>query len=151
MSSKNFTSGLIQKEVILPGNRAVEAVDETKIKFFYKTQKTSDGTVLDDNFPSKQPLEMIYGKQFKLEVWEECLKTMELHERAKFRVDRELLSCYALVAKSLRDIAKGQDPSSCGDKEHGSQEHHCCGMQAMLKNGLGYPDLDDFLKVSLYD
>ncbi|OQV22263.1 eIF-2-alpha kinase activator GCN1 [Hypsibius exemplaris] len=139
-------TGLIEKEIVKHGSQLIEAVDETKIKFFYRTVKTSDGTVLDDNFPGKEPLELIYGKQFKLEVWEECLKTMELHEVARFTVQRELLSCYALVAKSLRDIAKGKDSSNCGDREHGSGDHHCCGMQNMLKNGLGYADLDEFLK-----
>ena len=148
MLPKNFTNGLIKKEVVKPGSRIVEPLDETKIKFFYRVQKTSSSSaVLDDNFPGKEPLELIYGKQFKLEVWEECLKTMELHEMATFTVDPSLLSCYPLVAKSLRDIEKGKDPSNCGDHEHGQQEHHCCGMQSMMKNGLGYADLDEFMKV----
>ena len=36
----------------------------------------------------KKPMELLVGKQFKLEVWEQCLKTMRRNEVAEFTVDK---------------------------------------------------------------
>lgn len=136
------------KEVLKEGIRPPCTDNDTKVKFFYKVTKASDGTVVDDNNASGEPLELVFGKQFKLEVWEECLKTMKLHEIAQFSVEKDQLNCYPLVAKSLRDIAKGKDPRKKCDHDHetGESGHHCCGMQKLMENGLGYPDLDELMK-----
>lgn len=48
------------------------------------------------------------------------------------------MGAYPIVAKQLRDIAKGKNPS-----EHRT---HCCGMMALQEMGLGYPDLEELLK-----
>ncbi|XP_055339763.1 AH receptor-interacting protein-like [Paramacrobiotus metropolitanus] len=135
----------IRKHILKEGTDAIPVTNDTKIKFFYKTIKP-DGTILDDNNAQSDPLEMLFGKQFKLEVWEECLKTMRLHEIARFSVDRDLLSSYPLVAKSLRDIAKGKAPNSCGHDHGDGGQHRCCGMQTLMEQGLGYPDLDALIK-----
>ncbi len=46
-----------------------------------------------------------------------------------------MVGAYPMVAKSLRDIAKGQT-------EH---PQHCCGL-TLKEHGLGYPDLDELMK-----
>ncbi|ESO05839.1 hypothetical protein HELRODRAFT_184898 [Helobdella robusta] len=108
---------------------------DTKIYFRYQTRLCdNDHTVLDDNRKDKKPLELIIGKQFKLEVWETCLKSMRPNEVASFIVHASLVSNYPMVAKSLREIRCG----SC------STGHHCCGM-TIRELGLGHPDLDNLL------
>lgn len=145
MSSRNIANGKISKTILTEGTDPIPSQNDTKVMFYHKTTRLSDGSVLDDNRNHSTPLEIIFGKQFKLEVWEECLKTMQLHEVARFTVSADLLSCYPLVAKSLRDIAKNHDGTKCIE-EHDHEQHHCCGMQSLLIKGLGYPDLDDFMK-----
>jgi AH receptor-interacting protein len=43
--------------------------------------------VLDDNRKDEKPMELIFGKKFKLEVWETCIKSMRVDEVASFIVD----------------------------------------------------------------
>jgi hypothetical protein len=47
-----------------------------------------------------------------------------------------LLGAYPIVAKSLREIRAGKATAPT---------HHCCGL-ALKEPGLGYPDLDAFMK-----
>ncbi|KAH9502844.1 hypothetical protein Btru_074609 [Bulinus truncatus] len=82
-------------------------------------------------------MELIFGKKFKLEVWEMLLKTMKVKEVAEFTCDVKHTAIYPVVAKSLRDIFKGNS------HEHKS---HCCGMMALSEQGMGYTDLDELLK-----
>lgn len=110
--------------------------DGTKVTFLYQTRLTNDNhTVIDDNRKDKKPMELIFGKKFKLEVWETCLKSMRPSEVSSFTVDVSLLGAYPLVSKSLRDIRKGKTHTN----------HHCCGM-SLKDHGLGYPDLDDLMQ-----
>lgn len=46
-----------------------------------------ENIVLDDSKKDKKPLELIIGKKFKLEVWENCIKTMKRDEVASFTVE----------------------------------------------------------------
>lgn len=41
---------------------------------------------MDDSKAINKPMELIIGKQFKLEVWETLLKTMRVKETAEFLV-----------------------------------------------------------------
>ncbi|XP_052238554.1 AH receptor-interacting protein-like isoform X2 [Dreissena polymorpha] len=84
-------------------------------------------------------MEMILGKKFKLEVWEELIKTMRVKEIAEFIVDQKHVDQYALVSKQLRGIF------SKNPKKH-AENGHCCGMMAMSEHGLGYADLDELVK-----
>ncbi|XP_038074792.1 AH receptor-interacting protein-like [Patiria miniata] len=130
----------INKQLIHPGKGDLsEYRDGTKVYFYYKVTKCNDeGTVLDDSRLQKKPFELITGKQFKLDVWEKCLKTMREGEVAEFTVAPSQLTTFAPVMKKLRDIAKG----TVDNPEGG----HCCGMAQMNQVGLGYPDLDEYLK-----
>lgn len=56
--------------------------------FHYRTMKADeDRTVLDDSRHTGKPMELIFGKKFKLEVWEKLLKTMKVKEVAEFTCD----------------------------------------------------------------
>ena len=61
-----------------------------QIFFHYKTLKCDDDhTVIDDSRKHKdtQPMQLVTGKKFKLEVWEACLTSMLKDEVASFTVD----------------------------------------------------------------
>ena len=49
-----------------------------------------DKTVVDDSRKWTAPMEIIIGKQFKLEVWELCLQTMAVGEVASFKVKQQV-------------------------------------------------------------
>ena len=44
------------------------------------------GDVIDDSRKHPQPMELLLGKQFKLEVWESIVRTMAVGEVAEFHV-----------------------------------------------------------------
>lgn len=132
----------IYKKVLYGGQGELPAFpDGAKAIFHYRTLKTDEEkTVLDDSKKSNKPMELIFGKKFKLEVWEKLLKSMKVKEVAEFTCEMKHTAVYPLVAKSLRDIFKGKTDHN----HHGSS--HCCGMMAMTNQGLGYPDLDELMK-----
>ncbi|KAJ8044243.1 AH receptor-interacting protein [Holothuria leucospilota] len=137
----NLRNG-ITKKVIYPGKGDLpEYHSETKITFHYRCAKLNEGnTVLDDSrVGTGQPMELVTGKQFKLDVWEECLKTMRVQEVADFFVDRSHLTVFPAVMKTLRDVRKG-------GQAHNHKDSHCCGLAKMNKEGLGYDDLDALVK-----
>ncbi|KAK0068839.1 AH receptor-interacting protein [Biomphalaria pfeifferi] len=130
----------IYKKIIYGGEGDLpEIPDGAKATFHYRTLKTNEEqTVLDDSKHIGKPMELIFGKKFKLEVWEKLLKTMKIKEVAEFTCDIKHTAVYPLVAKSLRDIFKGKS-----SHEHTS---HCCGMMALSEQGMGYSDLDELMK-----
>lgn len=79
-------------------------------------------------------MELVLGKQFKLEVWEVIVQKMGLNEVAKFTVDKSLVQQYPFISKTIRD----------SHKPHGERKH-CCGM-TLQNEGLGYKELDDLFK-----
>jgi len=59
-----------------------------QVTFRYQTRLCDDDrTVIDDNRKDAKPMELIFGKKFKLEVWETCLKSMRVDEVASHIVD----------------------------------------------------------------
>jgi len=90
-------------------------------------------------------MEMIIGKKFKLEVWEQALKTMWSQEVAKFSVKKNLLFDYPIAAKQLREYYESITAKACGHKHEPKQRQHCCGYNVM-ENGVGYEDLDQLIK-----
>ncbi|XP_054724004.1 AH receptor-interacting protein-like isoform X2 [Uloborus diversus] len=80
-------------------------------------------------------MELILGKQFKMPVWEECIKTMRVEEVADFTVKKSLVDSYPLVSKSYREFA-GISKGSKGS---------CCGMMTFA-GGVGHSDLDTLLR-----
>ena len=69
-----------------------------QVYFRYQTKLCDDDkTVIDDNRKDPKPLELIFGKKFKLEVWETCLKSMRVDEVASFVVDASVCWCISFV------------------------------------------------------
>lgn len=130
----------VQKKVLHAGRGPVpEFSDGDRVKFHFRTETTDDaGSVLDDS-RKHTPMELILGKQFKLEVLEAAVKTMALGEVSEFTIDKALLHTYPIVAKTLRD---SWDPAH----KPAAAPSGCCGMMATSAPKLGYPDLDALLQ-----
>nr|CAG4651991.1 EOG090X09NR [Triops cancriformis] len=130
----------IVKKIVYAGKQPVpEFPNGSKVTFHYVTKRTlEDGTsiVVDDSHKMGQPMELLLGKQFKLEVWESLVKTMAVGEVSTFHVDKSLVMPYPIVAKTLRDA----------HRKVGHQHKHCCGFMSLQEGGLGYPDLEQLLK-----
>lgn len=59
--------------------------------FHFKTTKCDSlKTVIDDSREKGKPMELVLGKQFKLEVWEVIVQKMAINEVAVFRVDKSV-------------------------------------------------------------
>ena len=70
-----------------------------KVTFHFKTQQITAvadsqelhrGVVIDDSRSFPQPMELLIGKQFKLEVWEAIIKTMKTKEVAEFHIEKNV-------------------------------------------------------------
>lgn len=69
-----------------------------QVKFHFTAQLVSKdasgeidyGEVIDDSHKFTQPMELLIGKQFKLEVWESVVQTMAISEVAEFYVDKSV-------------------------------------------------------------
>lgn len=56
-----------------------------------KTETCEDEPrLIDDSRQWKNPVELLFGKKFKLEVLEACVRTMLLGELASFTVDKSV-------------------------------------------------------------
>jgi len=109
--------------------------------FHFKTFKTDEEkTQIDCSRDLGQPFELLIGKKFKLEVWEELIKTMREREVARFTCHRSLVGGYPIVSKSLRTVAKKAKGEITEEHNH---HEHSCSLSAMKSTG--YPDLDDLL------
>nr|CAG4641029.1 EOG090X09NR [Eulimnadia texana] len=145
MDRKSAIQQKVHKKIVHVGKGAnVTFSAGTKVLFHFTTQvlrsfedETADGPVIDDSRKFGKPMELVLGKQFKLEVWESAIQTMALNEVAEFRIHKSLCLPYPIVAKTLRE-------SYWGKKTDHVHTHHCCGGLAMQK--LGYEDLDELLK-----
>lgn len=51
-------------------------------------------------------MELIFGKKFRIPIWETCLKTMRINEVAEFTLPPSDILDFPFVSKQLRDIAK---------------------------------------------
>ncbi|XP_061402912.1 AH receptor-interacting protein [Musca vetustissima] len=128
----NIDNALIEKKTISPGKQYIPLKPGTRVKFHFQTKKP-DGTILDDSRKMANPMELVLGKKFKLEVWEVIVQKMALHEVAQFTVNKKLVAQYPFISKTLRDVGKKVE-----------ERRHCCGM-SLQNDGLGYKDLDDLL------
>uniref|UniRef100_W8B8P9 AH receptor-interacting protein n=1 Tax=Ceratitis capitata TaxID=7213 RepID=W8B8P9_CERCA len=124
---------LITKHTIHPGKEYIPLKQGTRVKFSFQTRKVDDGTLLDDSREMGQPMELVLGKKFKLEVWEVIVQKMALNEVAKFTVHKSLVTQYPFISKTLRDVSKKVE-----------ERRHCCGM-TLQNEGIGYKDLDELL------
>jgi len=128
----------IVKKIIYAGKTSVAFRDGTKIYFHFQTKLCDQNkTVLDDSrkMGKGEPLHIVLGKKFKLEVWEAILQQMALNEVAQFTVDKSLVVQYPFVSKTLRDMHKPPD----------ERQKHTCAM-TLQSEGIGYDDLNELIK-----
>ncbi|EDW00327.1 AH receptor-interacting protein [Drosophila grimshawi] len=124
----------IHKEVLNPGNKYIELIPGTRVKFHFQTRRANDIRIVDDSRKIDKPMELVLGKKFKLEVWEVIVQKMSLNEVAKFTVNKSFCAQYPFISKTLRDIGKKPE-----------ERRHCCGM-TLQNEGMGYEDLDELLQ-----
>ena len=53
--------------------------------------KVEVGETIDDSHNFEQPVELLIGKKFKLEVWETVIQSMAVKEVAEFEVDKNVI------------------------------------------------------------
>ncbi|XP_072949425.1 AH receptor-interacting protein [Epargyreus clarus] len=126
----------IVKNIIHSGYRYVPIKDGCKVHFHFQTWRLDPQRVLLDDsrkIGKKEPMVMIIGHKFKLEVWETVIKMMAVGEIASFRVKQELVFSYPFVAKTLREL----------DKPPHKVKHSCT--MSLHQEGLGYADLDGLI------
>ncbi|KAF2360892.1 Tetratricopeptide-like helical domain [Trinorchestia longiramus] len=141
----------VKKHIFHPGTGDVPYPNGTKVIFHLRAEalpldcdlaKTTfppspelQCDLIDDSRQWKQPVELLLGKQFKLEILEESVKNMKTGELSAFFIDKKLLATYPVVSQTLRKALSKNPPPA--EKESG---HRCCGMG--VKEGLGHADLD---------
>ncbi|XP_013145080.1 PREDICTED: AH receptor-interacting protein isoform X2 [Papilio polytes] len=109
----------------------------TAAHFHFQTWKLGKERILIDDskkIGQKEPMVLVIGHKFKLEVWETIVKLMAVGEVASFRVKKELVYSYPFVSKTLRDLGQEQQ-----------QIKHTCTM-TLHTEGIGYSDLDDLIR-----
>lgn len=119
--------------------------DGSKVWFNFRTYVIKDDDerqLLDDSRQSKHPFELLIGKKFKLDVWETLIKTMRVNEVAEFVCETTHVGSYPIVSKSLRGMWNKENHKH--DHNHEHEHQHQCGFSA-LSQGLGYPDLDEYV------
>jgi len=138
----------IQKKVLHAGRGDLPQFGPgTKCTFHFVARRLdSENTQLDDSRKWVKPMELIFGKKFKLESWELSLETMRLGEVASFTTKRVYTHSYPIVAKTLRDNYAAENKGH-DHKKHKPGGGHMCGMMAMqAEGGLGYDDLNQLMK-----
>lgn len=79
----------IVKTVVHAGTKTINFLPGTKIIFHFKTTKCDfNRTLIDDSRIMGNPMELVLGKKFKLEVWETIVQKMALNEVACFKVHK---------------------------------------------------------------
>ncbi|XP_004685170.1 PREDICTED: aryl-hydrocarbon-interacting protein-like 1 [Condylura cristata] len=112
----------------------------SRVTFHFRTTKCDEErTVIDDSKRAGQPMHLVIGNMFKLEVWEVLLTSMRLSEVAEFWCDTIHTGVYPILSRSLRQLAEGKDPTEW--------HMHTCGLANMFAyHTLGYEDLDELQK-----
>ncbi|XP_034831777.1 AH receptor-interacting protein isoform X1 [Maniola hyperantus] len=125
----------IIKNIIHAGQKYVPIANGSKVHFHFQTWKLGkERILLDDSkkIGKKEPMVLIIGHKFKLEVWENIVKMMAVGEVASFQVKKELVYSYPFVSKTLRELGQEQ------------KIKHSCTM-TLHTEGIGYSDLDDLI------
>lgn len=135
-------SKFVQKKVIYAGKGDLPFFHKgAKCTFHFcvkrlDTDEDEPDAVIDDSRKLGRPMELLIGKEFKLPIWEQCLKSMKVCEVAQFQIDKSLLDNYTLVSQSYRSFAGAGPP----------HRRRCCGMMADEKYSTGHADLDKLLE-----
>lgn len=111
-----------------------------QVIFHFRTEVYENGCqkVVDDSKKANQPMELIVGKKFKLEAWEDLLKTMRIGEISQIKCDKSILPCYVFLSCQYRKFAK------VNKNRDQVQSPSCCGLA--MKGSVGHLDLDELMK-----
>ncbi|XP_050684545.1 AH receptor-interacting protein isoform X1 [Leptidea sinapis] len=126
----------VVKKIIYAGQKYVPIANGSKVHFHFKTFKLGkERTCIDDSrkIGKKEPMVLVIGHKFKLEVWESIVQLMAIGEVASFTVEKELVYSYPFVSKTLREL---------GQEQH--RIKHTCTM-TLQTEGIGYTDLDELI------
>lgn len=135
-------SKFVNKTVKYPGKGEMPRFEKgAKCTFHFTTRRlstdvTDPDAVIDDSRKLGRPMELLVGKEFKLPIWEQCIKSMKVGEVSEFRIHRSLLDSYVLVSQSYRSFAGVGKP----------HRRRCCGLMAEEDCSTGHPDLDKLAK-----
>lgn len=151
---------IIKREILYPGKRDIgELEPETKLIYHFETviirNKNSDPIVIDDSrkMAKGKPVETIYGKQFKLPIWESCLSAMRIGEICRLTVRDDPITKYICLnyVQTSKCFRKhyGIEPTKCDKHDHDHEDdinnaamHSCC---MSLRNS-PYEDLNEMLQ-----
>ena len=85
-----------------------------QVTFHVKTETVGENPkVIDDSRNWKNPVDLLWGKKFKLKVWEACIRTMVPGETATFTIDKSVSWFYFfsfvefLVYNSVSQTGRG--------------------------------------------
>lgn len=151
---------IVKREILYPGKKDIgELEPETKLIYHFETviinDKDSDPTVIDDSrrMAKDEPVETIYGKQFKLPIWESCLSAMRIGEICRLTVRDDPIThyiClnYVTTSKCFRKHY-GVTPTKCEhNQDHSDSDlnaaalHGCC----MSLRSSPYEDLNKMIQ-----
>uniref|UniRef100_T1J6F3 peptidylprolyl isomerase n=1 Tax=Strigamia maritima TaxID=126957 RepID=T1J6F3_STRMM len=131
---------LITKTIIHAGNGDLpDFAENTKVTFHFRTQKQDEAeTILDDSRQLGKPMEIFIGKKFKMEAWEQCVKTMRIGEVARFSVAKSLVATYPWVSNVIRKALGNQ-------KDTPQPTSHCCGGMMAFQNENNSSSIDSLM------
>jgi len=147
---------ILKREILYPGKTDLgELEPETKLIYHFETviinSKDSEPIVIDDSrqMAKGQPVETIYGKQFKLPIWESCLCAMRKGEICRLTVRDDptthyICLNYVATSKCFRKHY-GVEATRCehrNDHELEAASQNCC---MSLRNS-PYTDLNNMIK-----
>lgn len=128
---------IIKRQILYPGKRDLgELEPETKLVYHFETaiirkrDLQEERVVVDDSrqMSGGKPVETIYGKQFKLPIWESCLASMRKGEVCRLTVRDDPVThyiClnYAITSKCFRKYY-GVEPTNVDDSSgHNGHQH----------------------------
>lgn len=115
----------------------------TKVIFHFRAftlapdGSTVDQTIDDTRTLGSGPFELLMGREFRLNVWEDVVKTMRIGEIVKFKCPYKVVMEYITVSKALRELARKRSGKDDDDHPH----QHRCGFHHVV-GGTGHCDLD---------
>lgn len=148
---------ILKREILYPGKVDLGKLEpETKLIYHFETVIKSDRdaepVVVDDSrrMANGQPVETIYGKQFKLPIWESCLSSMRKGEICQLTVRDEptthyICLNYVAISKCFRKHYKVEPTVKTEHCEQGHENgsSHNCSMS--LRNSV-YKDLNNMIQ-----
>jgi AH receptor-interacting protein len=149
---------IIKRQILYPGKQDLGKLEpDTKLLYHFETvviRKDKEPLVIDDSrrMANGQPVETIYGKQFKLPIWESCLTSMRKGEICKLTVRDDPVThyiClnYVVTSKCFRKYHGVEPTNNDHGNDHGHDHHspstgHNCSMSI---RDSPYKDLNELI------